>query len=441
MTRTVAPTSKHIRAARSSLLWLALLLAVASNACSADPSPVDASGPQDGAPPPDARADITPPRAYNGPLFLRRAEAGELSAFERDELVVASSGELELRPGGGHAGKDPYAAGTYHGGNFYNAGSYRYGVARSTLWVSARPFDSVVPSFEALTPPGTWIAVSLSVRVDGVWSKEYAIVVWASSKETVARHIVDGQDDATATVQDDTLVLTKKADALRFVVQLFSQDAATPRVRAVAAVVHDSQSSPPTDTPTPAARGKVLDVPKRSQMKWAGNGWCSPTSTSMILAYWAARRGKPELDETVPAAADGIYDFVYDGTGVWPFNMAHAASLGGGALHAVVTRLHSLHQAERLLAAELPLAISISFGAGELTGAPVSATDGHLIVVRGFTASGDVVCNDPAFATDAEVQVTYKRTELEQAWSHSRGTTYLIWPAGTTLPADPLGAY
>lgn len=417
------------------LLTLAALLA----GCSA-PEPSAADGA-----PPDLSADLLrpdAPRLHQGPLFRKRALAGELAAFELDEVVVNAAGELELEPGGGKAGKDPYAAGSYHGGNYYNGGSFRSGSARSTIWVSAAPFDSVVPSFEALTPATTWIAVSLSVRVGGAWSKEYALGVWASGKETVSRHSVDGQDDAVAAVKTDTLVLKQKADALRFRVELFSTGTATPRVRAVSAIVADSQAAPRPDAPTPAARGKLLEVPMRSQMVFPEtDGWCSPTSTSMVLAYFAGTLGKPGLSETVPAAAAAIYDFVYDGTGNWPFNTAHAASLEGGTLHAVVTRLDSLHQVERLIAAGIPVVVSVSYGAGELKGAPVSQTDGHLIVVRGFTAAGDVVCNDPAAPNDAAVKVTYARAELEQAWSHSQRTSYVIWPAGSAAPADPLGAY
>jgi hypothetical protein len=42
---------------------------------------------------------------------------------------------------------------------------------------------------------------------------------------------------------------------------------------------------------------------------------------------------------------------------------------------------------------------------------------------------------------DASVEVVYKRTELEQAWARSSGTTYILWPAGTSLPVDPLGGF
>jgi len=426
---------------RSWVLPLSLLFLFVGCGSSSTPLGDDASSPDNGPLPDGPGLDAAPGPRHNGPLFRRSAGDGELAAFQLDQVEVNGGGELVLPSGAGHPGSDPYAAGTYHGGNYYNGGTFRQGTARSEPWVGARGFDAVVPSFEALTPKGTWIAVFLAVRVGGAWSKDYALGVWASSTETVARHSVDGQQDATAEVAVDTLLLARKADALRFTVQLFAEGAATPRVRAVSAVVIDSAASAPADTPTPAARGKVLAVPARSQMAWPGNGWCSPTSTSMILAYWAKTLGKTALDETVPTAAAGIHDFVYDGTGNWPFNTAHAAALDGGALHGVVTRLWSLHQVERLIAAGIPVAISIAYDAGELSGAPVSSTDGHLVVVRGFTTDGDVACNDPAAATDAKVPVTYKRAELEAAWSSSYRTTYLIWPATRALPVDPLGGF
>jgi hypothetical protein len=421
----------------ASLLPLLLLAAAACSPSSTD-RPVDAAPAVDASAadalhPDTGGPDAAPSRAHNGPLFMRRARAGELAAFSRDEVDVDDSGELVLPAAGGHPGTDPYPAGTYHGGSYYTGGSYRHGTARSKDWVSAQPFDSVVPSFEAATPKGTWIAIGLSARVGGIWSKDYALGVWASTTETVKRHSVDGQDDSIAAVNVDTLALKSKADALRFTVQLFSENSATPRVRGVAAIVTDTTAPPPGDSSTPAALGKVLDVPQRSQLIYPGGAvWCSPTSTSMLLAYWAKELGKPELNETVPAAADAIYDWVYGGAGNWPFNTAHAASVGGGALHAIVTRLASFYQMERLIAAGIPAVISIE--------TPTSSI-GHLIVVRGFTASGDVVCNDPYVPTDAEAKVTYDRAELQRAWSHSHGATYVAWPKDTELPVDPLGAF
>ena len=76
------------------------------------------------------------------------------------------------------------------------------------------------------------------------------------------------------------------------------------------------------------------------------------------------------------------YDYDYDGAGNWPFNTAYAARLAGKAF---VTRLRSLREAERFIVAGIPVVASISFGRGELDGAPISSTNGHLLVIVGFT--------------------------------------------------------
>ena len=47
----------------------------------------------------------------------------------------------------------------------------------------------------------------------------------------------------------------------------------------------------------------------------------------------------------------------------------------------------------------------------------------------GFDTQGNPIVNDPAAATDDEVQRTYLRTELEPLWLEATGgTVYLIKP-------------
>jgi hypothetical protein len=165
------------------------------------------------------------------------------------------------------------------------------------------------------------------------------------------------------------------------------------------------------------ARGVLLEVPAYSQMthrghfaQWGGGGeaWCSPTSLAMVLGYYGALPTPSSypwvpaghLDPWVDAVARGVYDHGYDGTGNWPFNTAYAASrLVGGS--AFVARLRDLSEAERFVAAGIPVVASIAFGRGELTGAPISSSNGHLLVIVGFTADGDVVVNDPAAPSNA----------------------------------------
>jgi hypothetical protein len=140
------------------------------------------------------------------------------------------------------------------------------------------------------------------------------------------------------------------------------------------------------------------------------------------------------------------FDHGYDGTGNWPFNTAYAASRTG---HAFVTRFSSLRGVERFIAAGIPVVTSISFGRGELSGAPISASNGHLVVVVGFTRTGRVVVNDPAASSRAGVRRTYARGQFENAWLKrypvgssmhgSGGLAYVIRDKAHPLPAR-LGA-
>jgi hypothetical protein len=398
--------------------------------------------PDSGTPDAEAVPDAAPRGPSVGPLVRLSAEQGELAGFMLDEVAVNGEGELIL--GAGHAANDPFGAGGYEGGNYYNGGSYKYGVAVSPVLEWAQPFDEVVPSFEANTPDGTWVTIKVRARIAGQWTRDYVLGVWAFETNTVRRHSVDGQSDADGEVLTDTLVLARDADAVQLVVVLFSdRDGVTPRVRALSAAALDTARAPRPDPGDPNVHGTVLPVPGRSQMIYADGGevWCSPTSVSMILAYWSDVLAEPLLRATVPASAALTFDWIYGGNGNWPFNTAYASAAANGRLHAFVTRFDSFAQLERLIGAGVPVAISISYQRGELGGSPINSTAGHLIVIKGFAANGDVVANDPAFGADDAVEVTYDRAELDRAWSHSNRTVYVAYPVERTLPVDPLGAY
>jgi hypothetical protein len=134
----------------------------------------------------------------------------------------------------------------------------------------------------------------------------------------------------------------------------------------------------------------------------------------------------------VDYAARGTYASGYDGTGVWPFNTAYAGRFG---LDAFVTRLRSLREAEMLVRAGIPVVASIAFKSGQLDGAPISSTAGHLVVIRGFTANGNVIVNDPAAKANTTVQRVYKRGQFENSWIDTTGgVSYVIHPKEVLLP-------
>lgn len=163
---------------------------------------------------------------------------------------------------------------------------------------------------------------------------------------------------------------------------------------------------------------RILDVPARSQYVVEGErGWCSPTTLSMLNAYHG-------LDYDVPTTARAVFDRAYNGTGNWSFNVAFSGSLG---LRAALVYLRNLDHAQRLIEAGIPVAISYSWSDGELPGAPIEHSDGHLVVLCGFTASGDCAINDPAAPN---VRVVYPRAAIERIWQRNNGVAYAVAPVG-----------
>lgn len=344
------------------------------------------------------------------------------------------------------AGHDPYAPGAYHGHNYYNGGRFHYGVVLSPS-LSSMPFDQAIVSWAAATPPGTWLEVHLRVLLEtGVWTRWYNMPIWASSAGAVQRHSVAGQG-GVGTIATDTLVLRhgRTARAYQLAVTLFSaRTGATPTLRRLSLASSLTASGAPDSAPArpSPAWGRDLPAPGHSQMlaryhgsAFGGGGevWCSPTSLSMILGYWAQRLGRADLAVSVPRAAAGVYDWTYGGTGNWPFNVAYATSFAG--MDGYVARFRSLAALEPWIAAGVPLVLSVAFAPGALPGAPIPSSDGHLLVLRGFDRAGNPIVNDPAAPSDAAVPRVYPRAALERAWlSGSHGTTYVIFPQGWTIP-------
>jgi hypothetical protein len=326
----------------------------------------------------------------------------------------------------------------------------------TSRWVTPKHrFTEVNPSWTAATPPGTWLSVRIRARADGRTSTWQSLGRWASGEADLLRTSLGAQRDALSSVSVDTLVARPgtRFTAYQLQVHLFRRQGttATPIVRAVQAVASQLGSSVPRVS-RPGKVGRVLPVPAYSQMvhrgeypRYGGGGeaWCSPTSMAMVLAYYrrlpAARdyawvhRSYP--DRFVAEIARRVFDHAYDGTGNWPFNTGYA---GARMVDAFLTRLPDLRAAERFIDRGIPLEVSISFGRGQLAGAPIASTAGHLVVIRGFTRSGDVVVNDPAARTNATVRRTYDRAQFEAAWlRRSHGLTYVVRDKAHPLPGYP----
>ena len=377
--------------------------------------------------------------------LVRWSSGDRFRGGERNGLVVRK-GSLRIgHPVGVRRFDDPYG----HGG----AKPYAFGRWRSPWVHNGFAFRQLVPSWSARTPQGTWLQVEARVRAGrtGSWD---LLGHWSGQLRGLHDTSQSSQPDDVASIAVDTVKTDAPAKAwqIRFTLYRKKGSGHTPTVASVGAVA----STPPpgsvqTSRPGPAS-GRVIDVPRYSQMihkghypQWGGGGeaWCSPTSMAMVLARWHRGPTKKQYawvknsyrNPWVEHAARMVFDHRYDGTGNWPFTAAYAGTRG---LDAFVTRLPSLRAAEGYIRAGIPLVLSISFGPGELDGAPISSSDGHLLVLRGFTEAGKPVVNDPAAPGNKTVRRVYQRGQLERAWiTESAGTAYVAHPAGVRLPRHP----
>lgn len=316
--------------------------------------------------------------------------------------------------------------------------------ATSASWTLTSPpvvadldWNEAVLSWNAETPPGTGLQFEIRRTAPAPATGWYHLGHWTGAPTAAClRQSVPGQQDADGEVRTDTLVLTAPArDAQIRVTFTGSPDGAVPRLKFLGLSLRDNRFEPEPLPPHRAAWGRELAVPERTQVAYPEgvSAWCSPTSLSMLLAFWGARLDRPELVLEVPAVASAVNDPQWPGTGNWSFNVAFAGSFPG--LRACVTRLSDVAELEDWIAAGVPVAVSVSYDL--LRGRPRERADGHLVVVRGFTATGDVVVNDPG--TGRDIRRVFPRENLARAWAVSGRTVYLVHPEGYPRPVDRFG--
>ncbi|MEV4950172.1 C39 family peptidase [Streptomyces sp. NPDC053755] len=354
-----------------------------------------------------------------------RAAGTRAVAGRRPGLVIAA-------PAGRTDYTDPHTGST---------STWEYATWTSPVHLSTVPATEVIASWNADTPPGTWIQIELRGAYDDATATPWFVMGrWAAGDGDIRRTSVDDQSDGKGSVWTDTFSVDDAASGLRLAAyQLRVTLHRTPgtdlsplvwRLGAMASDIPDRFTVPAS---VPALAHELV-VPRYSQTIHAGqypeydNGgeaWCSPTSSQMIVEYWGRRPSAEDLAWVDPAYADPqvchaarfTFDHQYDGCGNWPFNAAYAATYPD--MNAVVTRLGSLTDLETLIRAGIPAVTSQSFLKEELTGAGYG-TAGHLMTVIGFTAEGDVIANDPASPDNAAVRRVYRRREWENIWLRTK---------------------
>ncbi len=274
-------------------------------------------------------------------------------------------------------------------------------------WIEREPFDSAVASVD-----GAGVEVELRVKREGIVSP------WFSLGQFCEGSIKSQPRDGVAVEIDVMRIQPPLATEFQYRVSK-----ANPSVKVMTYRRDDRKPFASNRSPV---WGKVLPVPQRSQMvedtKIRGK-ICSPTSVAMVMEFYGVNLPTTEVCKGVYDAGAGIY-------GNWPFNTAFACqALRPKNVESFVERFSSLEELEGEITAGRPVIISIRWAKGELTDAAVSSSDGHLLVVVGFTGNGDVVVNDPAANPEKSESVRriYLRQDIYRCWlENADGIVYLF---------------
>ena len=294
-------------------------------------------------------------------------------------------------------------------------------------------WTELIASWNAKTPPGGYLKVEVRAFHSDRATKWFTMGLWSGDPAKHPRESVRGQKDADGDVATDTLTLSQPAQRVQVRVTLGADGRSKPKLKFLSLSLLDARAAPSPLPANRAAWGRTIDVPERSQMAYENDGvLCSPTTVSMLLAYWSKRAQRPGLDHDVPEVVPGVYDPNWEGTGNWVFNTAYAGSLPG--MRAYTTRLSDVAELEDFVARGIPVGLSLCYN--RLRGKSREPS-GHLVVCVGFTKDGDAVINDPG--TSRNLRKIFARANLIDAWAYSKNAVYLIYPLGTRLPQDRFG--
>ena len=301
-------------------------------------------------------------------------------------------------------------------------------VARVTI-EALQPGELLLPSVALLT--SLHYAVRCSLTADaGAWrltpintdtsNLKVAQSTFAKSEVHAAIGASDEGPHSPVTTLLDVFAIHQPIDVATVVVELIC-DARPDDYLFV--VSRRQQNLPGQLVHQPPTRSRPeVKVPNLSQMVQPSSQCmrtCSPTSLSMLMGYHG-KAYHPAFVDRCKEPTTGLY-------GVWPLNIMQASRRGFVAAAELVSNW------SQLAMVATPFVASIRFEPNQLTHAPLAQTAGHLVLVRGTTATC-VLCSDPAAPTASTVERHYDLAQFTDAWLRHRGATYIAVPGA--LPAD-----
>ena len=276
-------------------------------------------------------------------------------------------------------------------------------------------FDSLTMSLSARFENGAAALVEAAVKTEDGWSGLYKLFYISPEYKKTFKE----QNDAFAKVEGDTLISKKPASAFKYQVTVLGRA----KLDFLAAAFTRAKAGYDASLALETLDLKDFELPLKpvSQMSYGDKKLrrriCSPACLKMVLAHY----GK---DLPLGEVLKGVYDEGAEIYGSWPLNTGFAAQFG---LAAAVVRCSSLAQAEGELYKGRPLIVSIAYKEGALKNAPAKKSEGHLVVICGFDARGNVIVMDPAASKESGVRRIYDRKQFASAWlKNKKGIAYAI---------------
>ncbi len=273
------------------------------------------------------------------------------------------------------------------------------------------PFDIGLPSWNG-TAPGDSGAFRVQVRVpyQSDWSPWLDVGFWKENQWPGTKKTSFGG----GRVDIDFLVLYSYQTQWQFRVEMKRDSAAvsSPTLSLLSFFASDERttqnydfSAVIADTPESIFIPTTFLAQYRISSEFGGR-ICSPTTVSMILLSYGI-----EVDP-LQFAID-TYDPYYDIFGVWPRVVQNASEYG---LKGTVTRYRTWSETREILANGGRIGMSI--------GQPLYG--GHIVMLAGFTESGDPIVHDPARSWDGYGHV-FNKSDLSHAWFDKGGVAYTFY--------------
>src|SRR5688500_2602762 len=120
---------------------------------------------------------MTSQNTYQTGFARWRAADHGFDTWQPFGVALAADGTLRLDPATAIPGSDLYPPDGYHGRSFYNGGSFIVGEALGPVVLAGFGYAEAIASWNADTPPGTWIETQLRARIGERWTSWYSLGV------------------------------------------------------------------------------------------------------------------------------------------------------------------------------------------------------------------------------------------------------------------------